>query len=111
MIPGSGRFSEEGNGNPLHYSCLGNPLDKGVWWVTVHTVAKESDTTEQLSMHTVLYRNGFIILFTQITHTKQTQRTRENIFNLTVHYLHKYTTVPATSLLLLCLFLDILGLQ
>ena len=54
LIPGSGRSPGEGNGNPLHYSCLGNPLDKGVWWVTVHAVAEESDTTEQLSMHIVL---------------------------------------------------------
>ena len=30
-IPGSGRFQGEGNGNPLHYSCLGNPTDRGAW--------------------------------------------------------------------------------
>ena len=34
---------EEGNGNPLQYSCLDNPIDKGTWWVTVHGVAKELD--------------------------------------------------------------------
>ena len=44
-IPGSGRFPGEGNGNPLQYSCLENPLDREVWWVTVHGVA-ESVTTE-----------------------------------------------------------------
>ena len=32
----SGRSPGEGNGNPLQYSCLGNPKDKGVWWATVH---------------------------------------------------------------------------
>ena len=31
-ILGSGRSSEEGNGNPLQYSCLGNPMDRGAWW-------------------------------------------------------------------------------
>ena len=31
--------------NPLQYSCLGNPMDRGAWWATVHRVAKESDTT------------------------------------------------------------------
>ena len=39
-IPGSGRFPGEGNGNPLQYSCLENPMDRGAWWVAVHGVAK-----------------------------------------------------------------------
>ena len=40
-ISGLGRSPEEGNGNPLQYSCLGNPMDRGVWWATVHGVAKD----------------------------------------------------------------------
>ena len=44
-IPGSGRSHGEGNGNPLQYSYLGNPMDRRVWRDTVHGVAKESDTT------------------------------------------------------------------
>ena len=39
-IPGLGRSPGEGNGNPLQYSCLENPMDGGAWWVTVHGVAK-----------------------------------------------------------------------
>ena len=39
-IPGLERSPEEGNGNPLQYSCLENSLDKGVWWATVHGVAE-----------------------------------------------------------------------
>ena len=39
-IPRSGRSPGEGNGNPLQYSCLENPMDRGVWWATVHGVAK-----------------------------------------------------------------------
>ena len=35
-FPGSGIPSGEGNGNPLQYSCLGNPIDRGAWWATVH---------------------------------------------------------------------------
>ena len=44
-IPGWGRSPGEGNGNPLQYSCLENPMDRGAWRATVQGVAKESDTT------------------------------------------------------------------
>ena len=40
LIPGIGRSPGEGNGNPLQYSCLGNPMDRGAWWATVHEVEK-----------------------------------------------------------------------
>ena len=40
LIPGLGRSPGEGNGNPLQYSCLENPRDRGAWWATVHAVAK-----------------------------------------------------------------------
>jgi len=39
-IPGLERLPGEGNGNPLQYSCLGNLMDRGAWWTTVHRVAK-----------------------------------------------------------------------
>ena len=45
-IPGSGRSPGEGNGNPLQYSCLENPMDRGAWWATVYGASKESDMTE-----------------------------------------------------------------
>ena len=48
-IPGSGRSSGEGNGNPLWYSCLENPVSRGAWWTAVYGVAKELDTTEQIN--------------------------------------------------------------
>ena len=40
LIPGSGRSPGEGNGTPLQYSCLENPMDRGAWWATVHSVPK-----------------------------------------------------------------------
>ena len=39
-IPGSGRCPAEGNGYPLQYSCLENPMDRGTWWATVHGAAR-----------------------------------------------------------------------
>ena len=47
-IPGSGRSLGEVNGSPLQYSCLGNPMDREVWWSIVHVVT-ESDITQQLN--------------------------------------------------------------
>ena len=44
-IAGWGRSPGEGNGNPLQYSCLGNPMDRGACWAAVHGVAKELNTT------------------------------------------------------------------
>ena len=49
LIPGSGRFPGGGNGNPLQYSCLENPVDGGAWRATVHRVA---ESWAQLSAHT-----------------------------------------------------------
>ena len=40
LISGLGRSPEEGNGNPLQYSCLENPRDRGAWWAIVHGVTK-----------------------------------------------------------------------
>ena len=45
-IPGSGRSPGGGNANTLHYSCLGNPTDRGAWRATVHRITKESEATE-----------------------------------------------------------------
>ena len=46
-IPGLGRFPGEGNGNLLHYSCLGSPMDRGAWWATYSPGGcKELDMTE-----------------------------------------------------------------
>ena len=54
-ISGSGRSPGEGNGNPLQYSCLENPMDGGAWKATVHGVAKSrtrmSDFTHSLKLH------------------------------------------------------------
>ena len=54
LIPGSGRSPGGGNGNPLQFSCLENPMDRGARWATVHRVTKkESDTTYWLNNNNV----------------------------------------------------------
>ena len=45
-IPGSGRFPRGGHGNPLQYSYLENPMDRGAWQAAVHRVLKSQDMTE-----------------------------------------------------------------
>ena len=47
LIPGLGRSSGRGHGNPLQYSCLENPMDRGAWWATVHGVAKSQTGLKQ----------------------------------------------------------------
>ena len=49
--PGSGRSPVGGHGNPLQYSCLENPIDRGAWWATVHRVAKTWTRLKRLSTH------------------------------------------------------------
>ena len=53
-IPGSGRSSGEGNGNPLQYLCQENPTDRGTWQATVHGVSKELNTTLRLKQQNAL---------------------------------------------------------
>ena len=50
-IPGSGRSPGERHGNPLQYSCLENPMDRGAWWATVHRVTKSRTRLKRLSTH------------------------------------------------------------
>ena len=50
-IPGLGRSPGKGNGNPLQYSCLGYPMDRGAWRATVHRITKNQTQLKQLSTH------------------------------------------------------------
>ena len=66
LIPGLGRSSGEGNGNPLQHACLGNPTDRGTWKATVHRVAKSqtrlSYYTTTVCYYTIGAGNNFNIL-------------------------------------------------
>ena len=59
-IPGSGRSLGGGNGSPLQYSCLENPMDRGGWWATVHEVAKSR--TQLSTQHTNTIRKRNVLL-------------------------------------------------
>ena len=59
LILGLGRFPGVGNGNPLQYSCLENPTDRGDWWATVHGVTKSWTRLKQLSTHTCKLKTGW----------------------------------------------------
>ena len=53
-IPGLGSSPREGNDNPLQYSCLENPMDRGAWWATVHRVAKSLTRLKRLCTYIVI---------------------------------------------------------
>ena len=61
-IPELGRSPGKGNGNPFQYSHLGNPMDRGALWATVHEVTKESDRTERPNNnnHTYIYSRVYL---------------------------------------------------
>ena len=61
-IPGLGRSLAEGNGNPLQYYCLGNPMDRGAWQAAVHGVAKnQTQLSDFTSLHDYLYSIYIVI--------------------------------------------------
>ena len=59
-ISGLGRSPGEGHGNPLQYSCLENPLDRGAWQATVHGIVKSQTYLERLSMHSQLFIDDLV---------------------------------------------------
>ena len=54
LLMGLGRAPGGGHGNPLQYSCLENPMDRGEWWVMVHGVTKSWTPLKLLGMHVLL---------------------------------------------------------
>ena len=64
-IPGSGRSPGGGHDNPLQYSCLENPMDRGVWSATLHGVAKSWTRLKILNMHTHTHTHTYTHIHTQ----------------------------------------------
>ena len=66
-IPGLGRSPGEGNGNPLQYSCLENPMDEGAWWATVHRVTKSQTRLSDLTFTFILWHSAlFMVQLSQL---------------------------------------------
>ena len=63
LIPGSERSPGRGYGNPLQYSCLENPMDRGAWQATVLRVAQGRTHLKQLNTHTDIYRLFFFFFY------------------------------------------------
>ena len=78
LIPGLGRSPGEGNGNPLHYSCLENPMDRGAWRATVHGVANELDKTWRLNNNS----NNKMGLFSRLSKKQSGQKNLAYIIRL-----------------------------
>ena len=62
LIPGWGRFPGRGNGNPLQYSYLENPMDRGAWWATVHGVPKSRTQLSDLAHTWMIYLQMYTFL-------------------------------------------------
>ena len=85
LIPGSGRSPEERNGNPLQYSYLGNPIDRGAWCPMAHRVTKSQIRLKQLSTHFLymmksFFSNNYGIKQMIIMAKKETQRVKNLSF-------------------------------
>ena len=66
MIPGLGRSPGEGNGYPLQYSCLENPVDRGAWWATAHVVSKSQTPLSDYTFTFTLHSEASLSTTTQI---------------------------------------------
>ena len=64
-IPGLGRSPGGGSGNPLQYSSLENPMDRGAWWAIIHRVAKSQTQLKRLSPHAKLLYNVVLVFAVQ----------------------------------------------
>ena len=78
LIPGSGRSPGGGNGNPLQFSCLENPMDRGAWWAIVHGVTKNQ---MQLSWHSTHDAGGRWLLFPDPWWVLQSVKLPQNILS------------------------------
>ena len=94
-IPGLGRSPGGGNGNPLQYSCLGNPMDRGAWWATVHGVAKSQTW---LSTHACMHSTILILSVYRFLNTSpyglSTWLAWETLYHRSIRLLMQWFSIP-----------------
>ena len=99
LIPGSGRSPGAGHSNPLQYSCMENPMDRGAWWATVHRVPMRWTRLKPLSMHAheklkTLYRYSSLIIHstdTQIGNVRSIAFIQQKLNDCLPHPRHSVT--------------------
>ena len=74
LIPGLGRSTGEGNGNPLQYSCLEDPMDRGAWWATVHGVTESRTRLSDFHFHPYLLHSERTLRTEQMDGDHRTKR-------------------------------------
>ena len=85
LIPGSGRSPGGGKGNPLQNSCLENPMDRGAWWATVHSVAKSWTWLKQLSTAQHIYIHTHIYVIAQSWKNKNKSENFSEILEISIY--------------------------
>ena len=86
-IPRLGRSHGRGHGNPLQYSCLENPVDRGAWRVTVHGVAKSQTWLSNLA-HRQHTHNRFIFVY--VIHVSKKMGSSQDYYNISLRIQHRY---------------------
>ena len=104
-IPGSGRSLGERNGNPLKYSCLENPMERGAWWAIIHVVAKSQTWLKWVSTHMCIThyveQTFTYLLAIHISSLENAYLVYFPIFEL-AHLLFCYCVVCCCSVIKLC---------
>ena len=100
LIPGSGRAPGEENGNPLQYPCLGNPMDRGAWWATVHGGHKRVGhnlATKQQICNLFYLDFKIIVFFLKVLNEAWGKKIRQSF-----GYSLKYQSMPSKNALSPC---------
>ena len=95
LIPGSERSPGGGHGNPLQYSYLKNPMDRGAWCATVHRVAKSLTRLKQLSRHTCLFITAVFSWWSDPFAIRKSPSLSSNIFCFKVHSAWYWCSLPS----------------